>query len=463
MKGKNGFTLVELLAVIVILGLLMVIIAPKITNTLNESEKKTNMASAQNLVKAAEYKIANNEVKGIKENTIIDYSNNTNTNYLDYSGAKPEIGKVQIRFNGTIAMSVKFGDYCYTKAFDSDEITTTAYNNQTCGNNADVFMNYEIPQITQSGDGLYESTTEYGRLIYRGSNPDNYITLKENNVDTTYRIVSYETDGTIKVVRDESIGDIAWDERTNATTGPRHNSNNTYCNYSGTYYGCNVWGNMNNTYYNSQAFATTFYYKYYENNITTDFQNSSNVGTVTQDSSLNTYLNDIWINKLDFKDNITIHSFYVGGISYYGTYIGGDKGIEKEKKEEQAYTWNGYIGLLNITEFKESSTSMTCTSIWINYHNNPANSNSSTSTFIYENGEWPCSINNWNYRSGYSQESLSADTNGTAGIWYMYIDGSFSTGGTFYNNGVRPTFYLKSATKLGGSGTSTNPYYIIES
>ncbi len=40
MKGKNGFTLVELLAVIVILGLLMVIIAPKITNTLNESEKK---------------------------------------------------------------------------------------------------------------------------------------------------------------------------------------------------------------------------------------------------------------------------------------------------------------------------------------------------------------------------------------------------------------------------------------
>ena len=142
--NKKGFTLIELLAVIIILGLLATIITPKITKTLKEAEAKTNMTSAQNLVKAAEYKVANNDIKGTNEDIIIDYTNNINTNYLDYSGEKPEIGQVQIRYNGTIAMSLKFGDYCYTKGFNSDEITTTSYNDQTCGENASVFISVRL-------------------------------------------------------------------------------------------------------------------------------------------------------------------------------------------------------------------------------------------------------------------------------------------------------------------------------
>jgi len=451
MKGKNGFTLVELLAVIVILGLLMVIIAPKITNTLNESEKKTNMASAQNLVKAAEYKIANNEVKGIKENTIIDYSNNTNTNYLDYSGAKPEIGKVQIRFNGAIAMSVKFGDYCYTKGFDSEEIITTSYNVQTCGSNADVFMNYEIPQITQSGDGLYESTTEYGRLIYRGSNPDNYITLKENNVDTTYRIVSYETDGTIKVVRNEKLEE----NRSYDNNTTRNNSNNTFCTLQNAENngnrGCNVWGNMNNTYYNGKTLGQQFYYKYYDS----IWKKSGGIGTVTQDSSLNTYLNTTWINTLDFKDNIIVHEFNVGGIYYYRNYPTGDKGIKKEKEEEGIYKWYGKIALLNITEYVESSTNQNCTNVWSNFAGNPQNSSTNSG---------PCQDNNYNLK-GYYQRSLTPYLGNTFETWF-FGDETYkycADSSAYVQLANRPAFYLKSSTKLGGSGTSTNPYYIIES
>ena len=131
MKGKNGFTLVELLAVIVILGLLMVILAPKITKTLNESEKKTNMASAQNLVKSAQLKVSNNEIKGTSQNIKINYETKENINYLDYTGEKPEIGQVQIKTNGDIAMAVKFGDYCYLKSYNSNDITTIEYIKQT--------------------------------------------------------------------------------------------------------------------------------------------------------------------------------------------------------------------------------------------------------------------------------------------------------------------------------------------
>ena len=52
MKGKNGFTLVELLAVIIILGLIAVLIVPKVVNMLDDAEKNTNMTSAENLIKA---------------------------------------------------------------------------------------------------------------------------------------------------------------------------------------------------------------------------------------------------------------------------------------------------------------------------------------------------------------------------------------------------------------------------
>ena len=111
----RAFTLIELLAVIIILGILTLLIAPKVVNMLNESEKNTNMTSAQNLVKAAELKASNNDMTGNNENIKINYQTGENKNYLDYTGEKPQIGQVQIRSNGEVAMAVKFGDYCYKK------------------------------------------------------------------------------------------------------------------------------------------------------------------------------------------------------------------------------------------------------------------------------------------------------------------------------------------------------------
>jgi prepilin-type N-terminal cleavage/methylation domain-containing protein len=457
---KKGFTLIELLAVIVILGILAVLIVPKVQSSINDAEKKANMTSAQNLIKAADYKVANNEITGKSQATKINYTNGTNVDYLDYSGNQPEKGQLQIRYNGTVAMAVKIGNNCYIKRFDSNDIKTISYNEQTCGENAEVFMNYDIPQIVHDGDGLYESTTEPGRLIYRGATPNNYITLKENNVDTTYRIVSYETDGTIKVIRDEPIGEMAWDS---STTNARNNANNTYCNYSGTYHGCSVWGNTNNMYYNGNKIETTFKYKYYETATSNTLQDSPNTGTVKQDSTLNTYLNGTWINTLSFKNDIELHSFYTGGVYYFKAYREGDKGIEKEKKEESLYTWNGKIGLLNISEYVESSINESCTSVYSSYAYNPILLDSTETYTIVNPGEWPCSINNWLYNSNYTQWTLSSYPVVNYGVWCMWVNGMFSNEIPSNPRSVRPVFYLKSSIKLGGLGTIDNPYYIVES
>ena len=57
------------------------------------------------------------------------------------------------------------------------------------------------------GDGLYADEYESGKYIYKGTNPNNYITFNNE----TWRIISVEADGTIKIMRNESIGNRAFD------------------------------------------------------------------------------------------------------------------------------------------------------------------------------------------------------------------------------------------------------------
>ena len=89
----------------------------------------------------------------------------------------------------------------------------------------------DVPIVT-TGDGLYEDEYEDGRYIYKGGNPNNYITF--NNETAGWRIISVEPDKTIKIMKVESIGNMAWD-----TSG-----NNNWANASLKTY-------LNGTYYNS--------------------------------------------------------------------------------------------------------------------------------------------------------------------------------------------------------------------
>ena len=79
--------------------------------------------------------------------------------------------------------------------------------------------------VTTTGDGLYADTYEEGRYIYKGANPNNYITFSGE----TWRIISVESDNTIKIMRNESIGKMAWDD-TNSNNWVRPATLNTYLN-----------------------------------------------------------------------------------------------------------------------------------------------------------------------------------------------------------------------------------------
>ena len=453
----NGFTLIELLAIIVILAIIAVITVPIILNIIEDAKQGSVTDSAYGYKNAIQkhsmfLQTRDSNSDGLNGSYTVD---ELKTLGLEVTGKEPSEGIILVDNEG-ISGCLKF-----------DEYTTYLYNNQVIST---AKGNCPTQKLVTQGDGLYKSTTEPGRLIYRGADPDNRIFLKEDGTnDVLYRIVSYETDGTIKVVRDERIlkggaNTIAWD-----TKNIRIGDSNTYCS-SAADYGCNVWGNQTNTLYNGTSLGDSFHYSYYASASATTLTNGGS-GKVGAESTLNIYLNskiansgDSWQPAIQLDNYIDNHSWKVGGLYYTSSYKNGDKGIQREKEEESLYTWTGKIGLMNITEFAEASTNTGC-DVFTNFGYNAElyyykDEGASTASIHTPSTGWPCAASNWTFKSGYHQWSLSPNSSYRNGVWHVISAGYFSTNGAGYTYGVRPAFYLKSQINLSGSGISGDEYTI---
>lgn len=441
---KNGFTLIELLAVIVIISIIAVITIAKVNDSIEESRKNIAKNSAYNYTKAVQQYVYHEAMNKntVKLNGTYSVKNGKLRNYqIEFSGTNPTNGFLSYSNNDIVRGCISINGYA--SIFEGGEIV-----NVTKGTCDDYVPGYDMPEIVTEGDGLYASTTDEGRYIYRGANPNNYIWLDENGdekqtSEELYRIISFESDGTIKVVRDEKItkkdgttGGFEWDE-----FYARANDENTFCPPT---HGCNVWGNQYNTLFNGTSLGDNFHYSYYENSEATTLT-SGKEGTVKNESTLNKYLNEDWLNSTEISKYIENHKFNTGGIYIDYLLTGAYKGIIKEKEEESTLTWTGKIALMNITEFVEASTNPECT----NVHQN------------YETASAPCKESNWTMTKTYDLWSISPHTSGSAAVWYVRSSGYFgmSSPSTTTNN-VCPAFYLKSGITLTGEGTLTNPYII---
>ena len=142
--------------------------------------------------------------------------------------------------------------------------------------------------VVTDGDGLYAAEYEDGRYIYKGANPNNYITFSGE----TWRIISVEADGTLKIMRSESIGDRAFD-----TTGGTYGSNN--------------W---------------------------------------TRPADLNTYLNEEYLPTLSDSDKVVSHNFSIGAVTSSNNDLAG------QIADENGTTWNGKVGLITVSEYLRANT-----------------------------------------------------------------------------------------------------------
>lgn len=194
MKNKKGFTLVELLAVIVILGVLLMIAVPAVQNVIKKTKNNATQKQAELFIDAA------------KKMAIIDEATSDMVIYK-LSDLDSDVDKN--RFTGMVVALKENGSYKYY-IYLNDSV-----NKKTIGNNNDIFEFASEDKINEKvTDGVKkfkEGSTQIIKVnnnTYSYSNNSNtlntYYSVKENVTvtvgDNTYTGIVIKSRGTIRVL-----------------------------------------------------------------------------------------------------------------------------------------------------------------------------------------------------------------------------------------------------------------------
>lgn len=397
---KKGFTLIEVLAVIVILAILAVLVVPMISNTIENSKQNSAKVSAQNYIDAVNTAIAARQV-----NTETAIANDTY-----YISALEKIGiKVEVTSPTDGELTIENGNVTYYYVLVQnykvkyENGAVTVEKNDGISISKPSILNSVIDKVVTSGNGLYK--TADNTYIYRGSTVDNYIKFKDDN--NIYRIIGFYDDA-IKLVSTDITHNLAYDNINN-----RNTATSTYCVTASTS-GCNY-------------FATSSNY---------------NGKTIANDSTIKVYL-DNWYNSLDtnIKSKIIIHNFNNGTVTM-------NSDMTTALQEDAATTYNGYVALISFSDAVHSSLRNYLsfgTSVAINdsYLLKLADAKSQ----IWMMNSQPA--NTWdiwaiNYGTGIGPRKASRTDQLTS---------------KFY---VVPSFYISINTYASGSGTVDNPFVIVK-
>lgn len=162
MKNKNGFTLVELLTVIAILGLILIISVPKVIGIIEDTRKTSFKKSADLIVQTLKLEYSqklygtnfNKKLYEFDKTTESGYKNNSEK--LKLKGDKPSIGSVLINQDGKIAMAIVSNDekYCATKTYDESEVIVSKYSIGNCYiETDDIVLGLKEYTVTFNDDG----------------------------------------------------------------------------------------------------------------------------------------------------------------------------------------------------------------------------------------------------------------------------------------------------------------------
>lgn len=134
---KNGFTLVELLAIIIIIGMLVTITAPYIINSINTSKKHAFKNSVEGIVRAIKEEAAEINYTEM-EYTITDGTiTDSEGKELKTAGGDGETGSAYIDENGRVAIAVQNRDkkMCAQKTLNQSHLTITENKTNCIRNN----------------------------------------------------------------------------------------------------------------------------------------------------------------------------------------------------------------------------------------------------------------------------------------------------------------------------------------
>ena len=403
MKNKNGFTLVELLAVIVILAIILVIAVPKISDTIKNSKKASFESSAKTIAAQAEKKKMENE---ILDNTNPITCNNlvklSNTDYISCSIYFDNDNNALVTLYGSgkfEGLQIINGTKESAKA---EEIKAPVYGNAV--NYVNGLYAYDA-----SSNGLEKDTTSDANIRYVGGNPNNYVEFNGE----AWRIIGV-FGSNLKLVRDEILTEYSFDNK-NRRQGIDSN------------YGTNDW---------TKSYLREFLNDYYYGGKTITCHSETSGSTAT-----NATITCPDINKI----NDTSKSMIQNTMWNLGGFVHGTKPVNelytKEKGTEvyngHATTSNDYIGLIYPSDYGNASTDASCSQ-------NPFSSK--------------CKNNNWLFK-GVTYWTISPPSSYDNSVFSVLSDGYLLNYGAFYRVGIRPSLYLKSDVKVvGGTGTKDDMF-----
>ena len=426
MKNKKGFTLVELLAVIVILAIILVISVPKITSVIDSARSGSLESTAKMVAAGAETWYQTQSVLGEVTSTP-SCSDVAKINDSDYENC--EIEFVDGRAYVTIIGIGKFDGMSICEGTKSSSTVT-----ENCGVIAREYIE-DLYNISANDNGLYKDPTIDENLRYTGSDPKNYV--QYNN--ELWRIIGIfevsngsTTSNRIKLIRTESIGEYSWDSSASGVNSGQGVNNwvasdlnlllNDY------YYN----GKDNQTCYNGQNNATVF----------------CSFGSVALDSTANNLI-----------DNIV---WTLGGNGYtnpntppYGLPTGTQYTAERGTTVYTAgtpTTHTAKIGLLFPSDYGYASTDTNCRS--------DLRAGVTHNGTSYDYSGTKCKNSNW-LHTGYNYWTISPSSGSSCSSFIVYGAGSVSNGSAYNALGVRPVLYLKSDVKImRGTGSVGNPYQL---
>ena len=159
MKRKNkGFTLVELLAVIVILALIALIATPIILNVINDAKKQAAKDSAYGYMDAVEKYIVSSELEGKSINDGTYRVEELNSMGVSVKGSTPDNGNIEIKnkevkrydigIDGYVVSNGEVKKVSTTKSFKNG---TAVYYNPVSGKKCDDYTEANSTKETKSG------------------------------------------------------------------------------------------------------------------------------------------------------------------------------------------------------------------------------------------------------------------------------------------------------------------------
>ena len=196
MKEKNkGFTLIELIAVVAILGLIALIVYPAITSVIRNSRESAYNDQVKVIEKAAQEWSIDNANTLPDDGTVYRVSVDTLTDegYISAEDVKdPRDSSKNLTGNVEIKYDSSIHQFTYNYVDNSSKTS-------------DISMNSLAKTITNNSKKKDLLLANNG--VYKGDNPDNYILLDGK----LWRILSNNSDGSIKIISDSATAKISWD------------------------------------------------------------------------------------------------------------------------------------------------------------------------------------------------------------------------------------------------------------